>query len=100
MIQWYQADIGDFSGTERTSGVTIARVRLADEGEVEGGLGALVRFMAGALRPDVVQPPLSPAGWYWQGTVYARGVWTRPAGPFLTAEEAMAAADAAPWAIR
>lgn len=76
-------------------GVTVARVRHADPGEAEGGLGALVRFMAGAFHPEIPQPPLSPAGFYWQGTTEKPGEWTRPAGPFPTAVAARDAAVAA-----
>lgn len=32
-------------------------------------------------------------GWYWTGTVEAKGVWTPPAGPYSTDKEAIAAAD-------
>lgn len=91
-IEWHDTGHG-WSG--RGGVVTLAHVRYAEEGEAEGGLGAFVRFMAGALRPNVKQPDLSPAGWYWQGTVESRGVWCSPQGPFKSAEEARGEADRA-----
>ena len=61
------------------------------------GTGRFTGF-AGAitvgLRPDIAQPPLSPAGWWWQGTTEERGRW-RKDGPYPTAEAARDAADAA-----
>lgn len=62
-------------------GVTFGRVKWANEGEAEGGLGALARFMAHAAGA-VDLPPPSPAGWYVQGTWNKRGEWSRPVGPF------------------
>ena len=88
-LEWFKVDSG-WNG-ERV--VTLVHVRYADEGASEGGLGALVRFMTGALTPGVSLPPPSPAGWYWQGALRRRGVWCRPVGPYPTAEAAMAAAD-------
>lgn len=74
--------------------ITVGRVLYAKEGEAEGGLGLLFRFMSGAFRPDIVQPPLSPAGWYWTATTEARGRWEK-GGPFPTPEAARDAATAA-----
>lgn len=56
-------------------GVTVAHVYYAEEGDLEGGVGKLARFMMGALHPHVAQPPLSPAGWVW--TFARRGTWGR-----------------------
>ena len=54
-------------------GVTVAHVYYAEEGDLEGGLGRLMRFMVGALHPHVEHPPRSPAGWVWN---FARaGTW-------------------------
>jgi hypothetical protein len=81
------------------SGVTIAEVKHAKPGEVEGGLGAMARMMIGAQGAKA--PPLSPAGWYWMGTVEARGVWSRPEGPFFSVDEAKyEVAKAEPWTWR
>lgn len=74
----------------RASGITIAYLDYAEEGEAEGGLVALARFMVAAFRPDVQQPPLSPAGYYWQGTTDKPGEW-RKGGPFPTREAAQQA---------
>src|SRR5690606_22815843 len=49
-------------------------IRHATEGEAEGGLGVLARFMLGAHRPDAEQPAPAPAGVYWTAT-RTRGVW-------------------------
>lgn len=68
-------------------GITFVHVRWADEGEAEGGLGALIRFMAGA--EGVELPPPSPSGWYMQGTFDRRGEWSRPIGPFHSADAAI-----------
>jgi hypothetical protein len=78
----------------RSAGVTVGRVDYAEEGEADGGVLALARFMAGALAPHAEQPPLSPAGWCWQGTVEERGRWAK-GGPFATREAARAACIAA-----
>lgn len=96
VVYWfsYETPEDGMNGQDQC-GITVARVRYAAEGEAEGGLGAFARFMTGALRPGIKQPPLSPAGWYWQGTVHERGVWTRPAGPFTTPELARDAANMA-----
>jgi hypothetical protein len=40
------------------------------------------------------QPPLSPAGWYWQGTTEERGIW-RKGGPYPSAVSARDACIAA-----
>lgn len=93
VLDWYEEGRNLVAVT--TWGITCCRVRYAEDGEAEGGVTALARFMGGALAPGVRQPPLSPAGWYWQGTVEERGHWTRPAGPFSSPEEAKAAACAA-----
>ena len=42
----------------------------------------------------VAEVRLGTGGWFWTGTVKAKGVWTSPAGPFNTDTEAIAAADA------
>jgi hypothetical protein len=94
-LTWYHD--GNMWKGQDECGITVAHVQHADEGEAEGGLGALVRFMSGALQPGVPLRPPSPAGWYWQGTVTERGRWTRPAGPFTTPEAAIEACNAAPW---
>lgn len=52
-------------------GVTVGEARYANEGEAEGGLGALLRFYAAT---QGVALPLSPAGWYY--THAYRGVWS------------------------
>jgi len=88
-LSWYL--FNDVWKGQDTRGITVAEVSYAQQGDVEGGLGALMRCMAGAN--GVPQPPLSPAGWYWQGTVKNRGVWCRPQGPFASAQEAQDAAD-------
>lgn len=75
-IFWYEDESGCLKA--EIGACTVAKIRYAEEGEAEGGLGLLARFMAGALAPGSVPPPLSPAGWYWQATA-TRGVWTRPA---------------------
>lgn len=72
---WYE-DQGVWKG--EIGACTVAVIRYAEAGEAEGGLGALARFLGAATAPHVSQPPLSPAGWYWQATA-TRGVWTRPA---------------------
>jgi hypothetical protein len=59
------------------NGVIVGKIRYAQPGEAEGGLGALIRFMGAALNPQVSPPPLSPEGWYWQATA-TRGVWSPP----------------------
>lgn len=97
-ISWYWEPEED-NGRGRFTGLrdgylTVARVDYAEEGEAEGGLAALARFMVGALRPDAEQAPLSPAGWWWQGTTEERGRW-RKGGPFATPEEARDACTAA-----
>lgn len=74
-IEWWQ-DGKKVKGIDR-GGVTVAEISYAEEGKVEGGLGVLTRFMMGSLHPQVRQPPMSPAGWYWQATL-TRGVWSRP----------------------
>jgi len=74
----------------RAGSITIAHLDYAEEGEAEGGLAALARFMVGALRPDAALSPLAPAGYYWQGTTEEPGVW-RKAGPFATREAAQQA---------
>lgn len=82
----------DGAHTGEFAACTVARIRLAAEGEVEGGLGALMRFQVAALNPGVPQPALSPAGWYW--TVAVRGWWSAwtlaasPAEARLAAETA------------
>lgn len=79
-------------------GVTMLHVRYAAaEGDVDGGLYGLMRFMMEARGQSV--PPGRPAGWYWTGTIEKRGVWTRYAGPFGTYQEASEAAEAA-WRNR
>lgn len=94
-VEWYSSEDGmEHTGAD-AGGVSIAKVRFAKPGDIEGGLGALARF----LSPAAARVPLSPGGWYWQGTVTMRGVWTRPAGPFDTAQEAIDAANAAPWTL-
>lgn len=53
---------------------TVAEVRYAREGDVEGGLGSLLRFQMAALHPEISLPPPSSAGWYW--AVAIRGRWS------------------------
>lgn len=88
LLEWcpYGGEPGELSAWT-PSGITVAKVLRAEEGEAEGGLAALARFMLGAFHPEVPQPPLSPAGWYWTGTTERRGIW-RKDGPFATPEEA------------
>jgi hypothetical protein len=69
--------------------VTVAKVKKLEAGEAEGGLGALVRFMAGATGSHKPLPPLSPAGWWWTGTPEQRGRWIKR-GPFQSQAEAVA----------
>jgi len=97
-LTWVGLDTDEPNGLD-FGVVTVAQVRYAKEGEAEGGLGALVRFMTGALHPEVKLPALSPAGWYWQATIKERGDWSRPAGPFVSPALAVEAADAG-WATR
>lgn len=73
-LEWHEYD--DVHKCE-LGPVIVGEIRYAQEGEAEGGLGLVVRGMTGALRPDIPQPPLSPAGWYWQATA-ERGIWSRP----------------------
>lgn len=70
-VYWYEDD-----GVHKCQlhGVTVGEIRYAQE--AEGGLGALARFITGALRPDIEQPSFSPAGYYWTATA-ERGVWCR-----------------------
>jgi len=75
MLEWYENT--DNCHVGERGGCRVAEIRHCAEGEAEGGLGALARFMAGALSPERPLPPLSPAGWYWQATAI-RGVWSRP----------------------
>lgn len=73
-------------------GVTVAEIRWADSGELEGGLGAIMRHMMAAFHPNVEQPPLSPEGWYWNFA--RRGNWSgwRPtSGPAAGEVECQAA---------
>lgn len=73
-------------------GVTVAEIRWADPGDLEGGLGAIMRHMMAAFHPNVEQPPLSPEGWYWN---FARhgdwGDWRPTAEPAAGEVECQAA---------
>lgn len=73
-LTWYEEG-GGYKG--EYAACTVAKILFAKEGEVEGGLGALARFMLGSLHPEVSQPELSPAGWYWAVAVQGRwSSWT------------------------
>lgn len=86
ILEWCEEKDHAFRGY--VSGcVLVGKVVHADEGEAEGGLMYLARFMTGAFHPEVQQPPLSPAGWYWTATTEERGRWEK-AGPFASPEEA------------
>jgi hypothetical protein len=93
IVEWF--DWRDGHNGADAGSVTIAHVRYAQPGETEGGLGAFARFFS----PAAAAVPLSPAGWYWQGTVETRGVWNRPQGPFDSPELAIADCMSADWKI-
>jgi hypothetical protein len=84
-IEWFEDD--SVVWWAEHGACVVAEVRYAREGESEGGIGALARFMAAAAGV-AAETPLSPSGWYWVGTVAARGVWCRPVGPFGSAADA------------
>lgn len=90
-LEWFGDDENGWSAENWAA--TVAEVKYAHEGEAEGGLGSLIRFMAGAQ--GLSMPAPSPAGWYWQGTISARGVWCAPQGPHATPDEAKEAANVA-----
>jgi len=93
-LEWVKDSATKWSGLQRTGWrADVAHVIKAKAGEAEGGMGALARLMMSSK--GIKSPPLSPAGWYWQGTIHERGVWTSPAGPYKTAAAAIKAADAA-----
>lgn len=96
MLTWDQWSDEVWHGLDG-AGVTIAEVRLAAEGEADGSLGAFARFMLAARGISDRATPPSAAGWYWTGTTDAIGIWTRPAGPFATPEDAIRAVEAADW---
>lgn len=96
-LTWYGDREYGHSGLENDV-ITCARVRYAEEGEAEGGLGALLRFTAMTQGATPIAPP-APAGWYWFATIEAIGVWTRPHGPFATAGDAIEDCNEA-WANR
>lgn len=77
---WYDEEDQVWTGQD-LAGVNVAEIRWAKLGEAEGGLGAVMRLMAGMQ--GVPQPELSPEGWYWSATIEQRGVWTR----FVLTEE-------------
>ena len=91
-LEWYTDPDTGYLDAITWGGVTVGYVKYADDGEAEGGLAALARFMVGALHPEVTLPDLSPAGWYWHGTVDERGKWTRPDGPYPSSDAARDAA--------
>lgn len=70
---WEEQDDGSWRGYY-DGYLRVAKVRYAEAGEAEGGLGALARHMAAAH--GLSQPELSPAGWYWVAA--RKGVWSRP----------------------
>jgi hypothetical protein len=72
-VTWWGSEADGFDGEDGCC--TVAHVRRAEAGEAEGGLGALMRLMAGARGVGILPAP-SPAGWYWNAAI--RGVWTGP----------------------
>lgn len=98
-LVWY-GNQGDSEYTAEHGAVTVAMVVYCAEGKADGSLVAFARLLAAARGVDVSDVKPSPAGWYWSGTVRERGLWTTPAGPFDTSEQAIHACIAAPWAFR
>jgi hypothetical protein len=90
-VTWWGSEADGFDG--EAGCCTVAHVRRAEAGEAEGGLGALMRLMAGARGIDLVEP--SAAGWYWNASI--RGVWT---GPTLAASPEAARAAASAYVVR
>ncbi len=73
-LEWYPDDDEGHAFSALWGPITVAKIRYAAAGEAEGGLGLLMRYLAGAA--GAAQPPPSPAGWYWSEAVTTRGVWT------------------------
>jgi hypothetical protein len=69
-----------------SSGTTIGEVMYLDEGGAEGGLGLVMRMIAGSKGAKA--PPPSDAGWYATGTFEKRGYWSKIYTPYPTATAA------------
>lgn len=87
---WYDSD--DALSSECIDEVgfhcTVANVTYAAEGEAEGGLGALLRFMGSLYGVEL--PPRSPAGFYLSSQTGEGGRW-EVSGPFRSLALAKAA---------